>query len=160
MISEGLKSREINKRAAKHKPPYKVSRQQVDFYRKSRGVKLDEIEEASESQALKTGFALREKRVEALDELAGLLHQELTKGGRRWLPQVKLIGSGRQTVRVDYEVFNRSEVDALFKALDELAKETGGRNYQLAAPGGDDEDLSDEDLAELSDEELEALAHS
>src|SRR5947209_20178255 len=119
LISAGLKTREINQRAAKFSPPYKVSRQQVDYYRDSRGVKLKEIEEASESDALKTGFALKEQRVIALNELAGLLHQELCKGGRLWLPQVKLIGTGRQAARVDYEECNRDEVNAFLKVLDD-----------------------------------------
>ncbi|HLM54738.1 MAG TPA: hypothetical protein VK422_01325 [Pyrinomonadaceae bacterium] len=142
LISEGLKTREINKRASQFDPPYKVSRQQVDYYRDSRGVKLQEIVEASETGALMRGFALRETRVGALHELAEVLHRELCREGRLWLPQVKFIGTGAQAVRVDYEEFNRDEVNAFFKVLDELAKETGERAYGYAADEGEAEDGS------------------
>lgn len=142
LISEGLKTREINRRAAKFTPPFKVSRQQVDYYRDSRGVRLAEITEASESDALQTGLALREERVSALKGLAALLLDELCKGGRLWLPQVKLIGTGRQAARVDYEEFNRDEVNALRALLDDLAKETGGRTYVRAADFDEDADTA------------------
>ena len=142
LISEGLKTREINKRAAKFEPPYKVSRQQVDYYRDSRGVKLAEIAEASESVALTTGLALREERVAALKELAAIFHRELCKEGRLWLPHVKLIGTGKQAARVDYEEFNQAEVNSFFKVLDEIAKETGERTYGYAADESETEDDS------------------
>jgi hypothetical protein len=160
LISAGLKTREINQRAALVKPPYKVSRQQVDFYRDSRGVKLKEIEQSSESAALKTGLAIREKRVEALEEVATLLLKDL-RSGRLWLDSVKAVGTGRQTTIVDYKEFNLTELNALRNLLDDIAKEKRERTYGQPAENTDDEsDLSDEDLSELTDEELEEIARA
>ena len=45
-IAEGLQTDEINKRAAKFKPRFNVSTRLVTHYRKTRGVKLDAIQEA------------------------------------------------------------------------------------------------------------------
>jgi hypothetical protein len=130
LISDGRKTREINKCAAKFKQPYKVSRQQVDYYRDSREVKLKEIEESSESDALKSGLAIRENRVEALEEVAQMLLSDL-RAGRLWLDSVKAVGSGKFTTIVDYKEFNRFGLESFFKALDEIAKETGERNYVI-----------------------------
>jgi hypothetical protein len=146
LISAGTKTREINKRAALFKPPYKVSRQQVDYYRDSREVKLKEIEESSESDALRTGLALREKRVEALEEVAQMLLSDL-RAGRLWLDSVKAVGSGKFTTIVDYKEFNRFGLESFFKVLDEIAKETGERTYGIGIDEAD-EDEADEDGAE------------
>jgi hypothetical protein len=141
LISEGLQTDEINARAAKFESPYSVSRSQVDFYRKSRGTKLKEIQEASESDALKTGFALKEKRVEVLSELAERMAEELLKGGRLWLEQVKALGSGEFMQIVDYEEFNGAEVAQLRGTLDDIAKEVGDRKTKLEHTGKDGKDL-------------------
>lgn len=139
LISAGLQTDEINKRARKFKPAYEVSRQQVDFYRDSRGVKLDEIKESSESEALRRGFALVENRVEALNELAELLKEEL-KTDRRWLPRVKQIGTGKHAKVVHYEEFNRVELNSFRDVLDDIAKEMGGRTYGISASEEDEDD--------------------
>ena len=82
LVAEGLQSDEINARAAKFKPPFEVSRQQVDFYRDSRGVALEEIKAESESGALKQGFALKERRIEVMSEIAERIYADLQKGIR------------------------------------------------------------------------------
>lgn len=135
-ISEGLKTRELNKRAASFQPPYKVSRQQVDYYRQSRAVAVEEIVAASESDALHAGFALKEERVRALNDLAGDLYKDL-KSGRRWLPQVKMIGSGVTAEIVDYEEFNAGEFQQFRGLLDDIAKETGERKAKVEHTGKD-----------------------
>ena len=130
LVGEGLKTREINKRGSAFKPPYKVSRQQVDYYRDSRGHVLEELTEASESKALLTGFAIKERRIEALNELALAIQKDLKEGCGIWMPQRKALGSGELMEVFDYEVFNEAAVRQFRGLLDDLAKEECGRTYQ------------------------------
>jgi len=116
-VAEGLKTNEINRRAASFKPPYKVSRQQVDFYRDSRGVKLKEIAEASESESLKAGFALREERVRVLSEMGAGLYQDLKTC-------LRSLADGE---------FKEGEIRQLRGIFDDLAKEMGDRKTKLEA---------------------------
>lgn len=126
-VAEGLETDEINKRAAKFKPRFKVSKTQVAFYRKSRGAVLNEIKEADEHDALKAGFALRIKRVEVLQKLADKMAEDLVPangmGSKLWTPNKKSVGM----IAYDYLEFNKAEVDALRGVLDDIAKEVGER---------------------------------
>lgn len=126
-VAEGLKTDEINKRAAKFKPRFKVSGRVVTHYRKTRGVKLEEIKEADETSALKTGLALKENRVDRLQKLAELLIADLFDEDLLWTDEVKGIGGADNFERIDYKEFNKSEVDALRGVLDDIAAEVGER---------------------------------
>lgn len=131
-VAAGLESDEINKRAAKFKPPFKVSRNTVKYYRQSRDIKLEEIKEADETSALKTGLSIKENRVATLQRLANriledILGNEEDPGSRLWLDQVKGIGSRDNYERVEYQEFNRSEVESLRGLLDDIASELGER---------------------------------
>lgn len=126
-IAEGLDTNEINQRAAKYRPRFKVSKQQVDFYRKSRDIHLDEIKESGEVGALKTGLALKENRVEKLSMLAEKILVDLAEADKWWLPQVKGIGQGENFERVEYFEFNRGEIETLRGLLDDIAAEVGDR---------------------------------
>lgn len=161
-IAEGLDSAEINKRAAKFKPRFSVSRAQVDYYRQSRGVDLEEIQRADETSALKAGFAIKENRVAALQKLAEVFLDELTRNedNRLWLTQVKGIGSYDNYERIEYQEFNRAEVDAFRNTLDDIATEVGERvkrsdvttNGKPLPPAYDPRLLKD-----LTDEQLDIL---
>lgn len=132
-ISEGLRTDEINERAAKGekgRPAYHVSRQQVDFYRKRLGVKVEELQEAGELDALKTGFAVKARRVESLNALAEQLEEELRGDNLLWIDRVRLAGGGRQAVRIDYEEFNEAGVRQFRGVLDDIAKEVGDRRQK------------------------------
>jgi len=125
-IAEGLQSDEINERAAKFIPPFTVKRDQVTYYRKTREADIAAIVKAGEQDALKEGLALKSERVKKLKQLASLMEQDLF-GGFLWTEQVKGVGSGDVAQIVDYEEFNKAEVDAYRGVLDDIAKETGGR---------------------------------
>jgi hypothetical protein len=133
LIAEGLKDSEINERAAKFKPRFKATRQQIDHYRKTRGLVLDEILEASEADALKTGLALKEERVKALKLLADKMLNELKKPDKWWLSNVKGIGQGDNFERVEYFDFNKGELDAFRATLDDIAAEVGDRIKRVDA---------------------------
>lgn len=135
-IAEGLQSDEINGRAASFNPPFSLSRQQVDYYRKTRAVDLDAIQRAGEEDALAEGLALKAERVRKLKQLAALLERDLF-GGMLWVDMVKSVGSGNLQEVVEYEEFNGAEVSAYRGVLDDIAKEVSGRVQRQEVTGAD-----------------------
>lgn len=125
-IAEGIGTDEINGRAALASQPFSVSKQQVDWYRKTRRVEFDALSRASELAALSRGLALKEVRVARLQALAALMERDLF-GGFLWVENVKSVGSGPSQELVDYEEFNSSEVKEYRGVLDDIAKEMGHR---------------------------------
>lgn len=134
-IAEGLLSDEIKKRAAKQKPPFTVSRQQVDYFRKTRNVSLEEIKTEGEFTALTSGLSLKENRVALLHDLAEKLRADLFDGNLLWLDQAKGLGSGENFERYDYREFNASEVAQLRGVLEDIADEVGGRTQKMEHSG-------------------------
>ena len=135
-IAEGVQSDEINERAAIFDPPFDVSRQQVDYYRKTRDTAIKALRAAGEQEALTEGLALRSERVRRLKQLAALLENDLF-GGFLWLDQVKGVGSGDIATLVDYEEFNAGEVIQYRGVLDDIAKEVGHRVQKQEITGAD-----------------------
>lgn len=125
-VAAGLQTDEINNKAAAFDDPFDVSRQQVDYYRKTRETDIRAIRSISENQALVEGFALKEHRVYKLSILAALLEKDLF-GGFIWTDQVKGVGSGDIAEIVDYEEFNAAEIVQYRGLLEDIAKEMGGR---------------------------------
>jgi hypothetical protein len=122
-----LQTDEINIRAAiLKKNSFSVSRQQVDYYRKSRKVDILAIKQVDENNALTTGLSIAEERVRRLQVLAELMWKDLT-GGFLWIDDVKGVGSGNNSEIVDFEKFNNGELAEFRATLEDIAKETGGR---------------------------------
>ncbi len=164
-IAEGLLSDEINKRAAKQKPPFKVSRQQVDHFRRTRSVVLNDIKTEGEFDALKSGLSIKDKRVALLQELAEKLRADLFEGGRLWLDQAKAVVNER----FEYQEFNGAEVAQLRGLLADIADEVGGRTQKMehSGPNGgpipvndgkDDDERYARSLSTLADAIGEALS--
>ncbi len=130
-IAEGLLSDEIKKRAAKQKPPFTVSRQQVDYFRKTRNVSLEEIKTEGEFTALTSGLSVKENRVALLHELAEKLRADLFEGGRLWLDQAKAVVNERY----EYQEFNGAEVAQLRGTLADIADEVGERTQKMEHSG-------------------------
>lgn len=133
-VAEGLASDEINQRAAKWKPRFSVTRQQVDHYRKTRKVDIDKLKESGEFNALKRGLALVNERVQLLQDLADKLKFDLfdAAGKGLWLANKKAVG---MTTVFDYEEFNSAEVAQLRGVLDDIAQEVGERGKTLEHKG-------------------------
>lgn len=125
-IAEGLLTDEINKRAARCAAPFKVSRQQVEYYRRSRNQDVREILEQTEFKAMNTGLAIKSERVQVLKDLAVKMAGELNDG-KLWLTRIKSVGGGPNFHEFTEEEFNKSEMDALRGVLDDIAKELGHR---------------------------------
>jgi predicted RNase H-like nuclease (RuvC/YqgF family) len=124
-VAEGLETPEINQRASRQKPPFEVSRQQVDFYRDSRGVRIEELKAADEVEALSSGFALRDERVRVLSQIAQLLHSDLSQA-------IRSLEDGE---------FKEGEIRQLRGVFDDLAKEMGDRKTKLEHSSEDDKPL-------------------
>ncbi len=136
-IAEGLESGEINKRAAKHKPPFDVTRQQVDHYRKTREVDLKQLKQAGEHTALNSGLAMKSARVELLQRLATAMANDLLEKKLLWLDQAKGIGGAENYERIDYQEFNSAEVQQLRGTLDDIAAEVNDRIKKHEVTGKD-----------------------
>jgi len=132
-----LQTDEINKRATDFKAPFFVSRQQVDYYRKSRKINIEAIKTIDEKNALTTGLSLKENRVIKLQQLAVLMEKDLIDNGFLWVEDVKGVGSGMAAQVVDFERFNSAEVEQYRRVLDDIAKETGGRVQKQELTGKD-----------------------
>jgi hypothetical protein len=118
-------------------PPFSVLRSQVTYYRNTRREDIAAVVRAGEQEALSEGLALKGERVKKLKQLAALMERDLF-GGFLWLDQVKGVGSGDVAQIVEYEEFNRAEVEAYRGVLDDIAKEVGGRVHknELLGEGG------------------------
>lgn len=133
-VAEGLQTDEINYRAAECVPPFSVSRQQVDGYRKRNRVNIGEILQDATTSALTTGLALREVRVAKLQQLADLLLQDLIERGLTWTTDVKGIGQGHNFARVEIEKFNKDELSEYRALLDQIAGEVGDKKPDQVIP--------------------------
>ena len=106
---------------------------------------------------MRSGLGLAHERVLRLKRLAEtlekLIYEQDDEGRLRglWLRDAKVIGAGEDAERVDVERFNAALVEQFRAVLDDLARETGGRNPRLhVAVGGSD-------LADLLRQMREAL---
>jgi hypothetical protein len=135
-VAEGLQTDEINSRAAGLDDSFSVSRQQVDYYRKTRNADIKAIRSVSEKSALVEGYAIKETRVYKLSILAAMMEKDLF-GGFLWTDDVKGVGSGDIAEIVDYELFNSAEVIQYRGVLDDIAKEVGGRILKSELTGKD-----------------------
>jgi hypothetical protein len=130
-LAEGKTLHEVNSLAASFEPPFKMTSQQCYAYRKDYDIDLQKIMQEKDTLALNTGLALRANRVQALIALALLLEEDLRVKKLVWTRDVKSIavGAGKDTehVRIDFEVFNKAEIQELRGIYDDIAKETGGR---------------------------------
>lgn len=132
-VAEGLQSDEINERAATFTPPFKIGRATITHYRKTRKTDIEAIIAQDEHDALSSGLAVRAERVKKLKALALRLERDLFTGVEDdyvWTDQVKSIGSGENSEIVEYEEFNKAEIDAYRGLLDDIAKEMGDRKTQ------------------------------
>lgn len=108
---------------------------------------LEEEKNLKRQQVMSRGLALEYERVEELERLARFLRGEIYHKGETgrndnvWLQDVKQIGTGEFAERVDIERFNAPIIDQFRGALDDLAKETGGRIKKQEITGRDGEPL-------------------
>ena len=142
-VAEGLDSGVINKNASKFDPPFSVSRQQVDYYRKTRQIKVKELKENFEESGLNEGLARVEVRVGKLKILADLLEIDLFEKKDIWLADRKGVGTTGEIF--DFFKLNKAEMDVYRGILDDIAQEVGGRINKVALtdPTGEKEYGSD-----------------
>ncbi len=116
------------------------------------------LKNARRAEAMERGLALDYERVDKLKRLAEWLEEQIYEQGKEgqfhnvWVPDVKQIGSGEYTERVDLERFNGGILSEFRASLDDLAKETGGRKVKTEMSGSlilkrEAKDLTDDELS-------------
>ena len=111
-----------------------ITKQDISYYRKKYGTAIADLQAARRTAAMTTGLALKEERIARLTELyEGVLPIA-------WVPDLK---SGR--------LWN---ITVLREILDDIAKEVGHRRQYS---GGLNVNLTPEEIAKLSDDDLERL---
>lgn len=133
-VAEGLRTDEINARAAEYDPPFAVSRKLVDYYRRTRAFEHKAILKEVERNALSTGLALREVRVEKLQRLAEMLEDDLINKGLTWTTDVKGFGQGKNFTRIEIERFNAEEIKEYRALLDQISSEVGDKKPDQVIP--------------------------
>jgi len=150
-VVTGLPASEINLLAAKFNPPFEVSRQQVDEYKKRLEPKVKEILKERELSPLMTGIAVRENRISLLQQLADAMTEDLITNKKMWVVgDIKLMGRGEYAEPYQVEEFNQAEVNQLRGVLDDVAKEVGGRINKTAITDSQGKDLIDLEKVDLS----------
>lgn len=127
---------------------------------------LEAAKNARRAEIMASGLALDYERVIELKDLTAFLKTQLYEQGEAgayhnvWLPDVKQIGSGDSAERVDIVRFNGAIFEQYRGALDDLAKETGGRKQRSELTGANGGPIETRDVsltAEQIDAELLAL---
>lgn len=104
-------------------------------------IELERQKNERRQEVMASGLALDFERTDELKTLAHFLIDQIYETGEGgvyhnvWLPDVKQIGSGPNAKRIDIERFNAAIIDQLRGALDDLAKETGGRKRGVEVTG-------------------------
>ena len=94
---------------------------------------IEERKNEAREKELSSGLALDFERVRKLKKLASMLGEQIYAESEEgtlanvWLADVKQIGSGEYAERVDLVRFNAPLISEFRAALDDLAKEVGGR---------------------------------
>lgn len=115
--------------------------------------KRDALYAARADEILASGFAVRFTRIAELNRLAELLQEEIWTDDKRWLPDVKQIGSGEDAERVDLVRFNTSVIEQYRQTLEDIAVEMGERVRGVKVSGSlGIAQMSADDLAKAADE--------
>lgn len=78
-------------------------------------------------EATKSGYALFQKRIADLNKVGELLFEEIMTEDKRWLPDVKQLGVGKDAERVEIVRFNAPLIAQYREALEDIAEEMGER---------------------------------
>lgn len=95
----------------------------------------DELYRTRADEILTSGFAQRFARIAELNRLAELLQAEIWTEDKRWMPDVKQIGSGEDAERVDLVRFNASVIQQYRETLEDIAIEMGERVRGMKVSG-------------------------
>lgn len=82
---------------------------------------------AARARVLTSGYARMDRRIEDLDALASALRDEALDPNKRWLLDVKAIGTGPNAERVDLVTFNSDLIREFRATLTDIAAEMGER---------------------------------
>lgn len=107
----------------------------VTAYDKAIQTELETAAAAARRAVMESGLAKDYERVRELKTLAELLRGEVFDDDKRWLPDVKQIGSGAFAERVDIVRFNAALIEQYRGALNDIALEVGDRKLRQEVTG-------------------------
>jgi hypothetical protein len=90
-------------------------------------IRLDAEKTRFANEVMKTGLAEAHKRVLELKRVADMLMEEISRPGRLYIKDFKQVGQGKNAEVVQVIRFNSPLVEQYRGVLEDLAKETGGR---------------------------------
>lgn len=125
-IAAGLETRDIVK-AAKADIGLKISPQHVRKIRFSKKELIAEQFEKVELEAIQSGLARRNQRVQALTKLYNQIQEDVFVHGKLWSMKERSIrtdGGYKEIVDIEFNANLSKELRAI---LDDIAKEVGGR---------------------------------
>ena len=135
LLADGLTTTNINKAAARYKPPFVVSDTMCTIYRKKMNIHFAELAKQSEDMGWSEGLAKKEERIRVLKRLAERLIKDLLPDDpdeeKVWLANIKGLGSGQNFITFDYKDFNHQEAIQLRGILEDIAKEQGARSTRI-----------------------------
>lgn len=114
---------------------------------------------ARRKEIMQSGVALDYERVAKLKELVDFLESQIAEGAedgqrpRVWVKDFKRIGSGEFGETVEIERFNAALLAEYRAALDDIAKEVGGRRQRTVVENIDYGKLTEEQLQRIAEGE-------
>lgn len=139
---------EVLTRASRHEPPFRVRPGQYAGMVTKRGMKMRALREAQNTAAFNRGFAVKARRIRALDRLLNKLEEYLfnedPKKNKLWLVTYKRLGDEL----VKERVMNKVLLDAFRGAMRDMDAETGRQRISIL-------DLID--LESMTPEQLQKL---
>lgn len=110
-------------------------RERADAWDDVQRQRRTELYEARRDEILSSGFAAQFVRIAELVRVAELLQAEVWTEDKRWVPDVKQIGSGDDAQRVDIVRFNPAVIQQFRETLADIAAETGDRAQRVKLDG-------------------------
>jgi phage terminase large subunit len=132
-IAAGSTAREITNLAASRKhDSFVINDKQIAYYRMESGIRIAEIRKQREDAAINTGLAVKANRIQGLLNLARLLEDDIYQNNKLWLTRLRQYGSGRDIQFFEEEEFNEPEVRQIRGLYEDIAKEMGARQREIA----------------------------
>jgi len=122
-IASGDGTTAVRQKSTQCDPPFTVSKELINYYKKSRKLRPEDVVKNGEMESIKRGLALREVRIEKLIALGEQMEKDLEKG--LWVKTTKAVNNGKDTFETEY--FNNQEIEQFRGVMDDIAREVGDR---------------------------------
>jgi PBSX family phage terminase large subunit len=115
--------------------PWDLTERQIQYWRRKMKHRFQELQDNEVLEVMTKGFALKENRIRSLGMLADRMLEDLLASDKKkeliWLERKKSRGSRENFEAFMEEEFNTAQLAQYRGLMDDIAKETGGRNPKL-----------------------------